>query len=112
MTLATPEKTVNEIRDVPDVLVLHSLTNDIKESAPTCVNRMKNIITNIQESMSKTKVVLSLATTKADDKKFQTNVELVSALLKCEYMEDDTVTLCNNGNMSRPGESSAQITSK
>jgi hypothetical protein len=103
MTLADTEETVNEIRDAPDVLVLHSLTNDLKESAPTCVNRMKNIISNIQESMSKTKVVLSLATTRADDKKFQTNVEVVSAMLKCEYMEDDTVTLCDNGNLSRRG---------
>lgn len=48
MTLADTEKTVNEIRDAPDVLVLHSLTNDLKESAPTCVSPMKKIITNIQ----------------------------------------------------------------
>jgi hypothetical protein len=53
--------------------------------------------------MSNTKVVVSLATPRADDKKFQTKVELVNAMLKCEYMEDDTVTLCENGNMSRRG---------
>lgn len=49
MALAdTEKKTVNEIRDAPDVLVLHSLTNELKESAPTCVSPMNNIITNIQ----------------------------------------------------------------
>ena len=101
MTLADTEKTINEIRDAPSVLVLHSLTNDLKESAPTCISPMKNIITNIQESMSNTKVVVSLATPRADDKKCQTNVELVNAMLKYDYMEDDTVTLCDNGNLSR-----------
>jgi hypothetical protein len=35
MTLADTEKTVSEIRDAPGALVLHSLTNDLKESAPT-----------------------------------------------------------------------------
>jgi hypothetical protein len=50
MTLADTEKTVSEIRDAPGALVLHSLTNDLKESAPTCCSPMKNIITNIQES--------------------------------------------------------------
>lgn len=53
--------------------------------------------------MSNTKLVVSLATPRADDKKCQTNVELVSAMLRCEYMEDDTVTLCDNGNLSRRG---------
>jgi hypothetical protein len=103
MTLADTEKTVSEIRDAPGALVLHSLTNDLKESAPTCCSPMKNIITNIQESMSNTKVVVSLATPRADDKKFQPNVELVNAMLKCEYMGDDIVTLCDNGNLSHRG---------
>jgi hypothetical protein len=44
MALADTEKTVNAIRDAPSVLVLHSLTNDLKESAPTCMSPMKNII--------------------------------------------------------------------
>jgi hypothetical protein len=74
MTLADTEKKVNEIRDAPGALVLYSLTNDLKESAPTCCSPMKNIITNIQESMSNTKVMVSLATPRADDKKFPKDI--------------------------------------
>ncbi|CAG2216902.1 unnamed protein product [Mytilus edulis] len=54
--------------------------------------------------MPSSTVVVSLATPRADNKKYQTNVELVNAMLKCEYMEDDTVTLCDNGNLSRLGK--------
>ncbi|CAG2216894.1 unnamed protein product [Mytilus edulis] len=104
MTLADTEKTISQIKDPPNVLVLHSLTNDLKESAPVCVSHMKNLISHIHESMPSTSVVVSLATPRADNKKYQTNVELVNAMLKCEYMEDDTVTLCDNGNLSRLGK--------
>jgi hypothetical protein len=49
MTLAdTEKKNINEIRDAPSVLVLHSLTNDLKESA----HIPYIIITNIVESWS------------------------------------------------------------
>ncbi|CAG2249233.1 unnamed protein product [Mytilus edulis] len=104
MTLADTEKTISQIKDPPNVLVLHSLTNDLKESAPVCVSHMKNLMSHIHESMPSTTVVVSLATPRADNKKYQTNVELVNAMLKCEYMEDDTVTLCDNGNLSRLGK--------
>ncbi|CAC5360012.1 unnamed protein product [Mytilus coruscus] len=118
MTLADTEKTISQIKDPPNVLVLHSLSNDLKESAPVCVSHMKNLISHIHESMPSTTVVVSLATPRADNKKYQTNVELVNAMLKCEYMEDDTVInlhiftfmeddtviLCDNGNLSRLGK--------
>lgn len=70
----------------PDLVVLHSLTNDIKSITPQkCVEEMDKTITIIRSKWNETGVIISLTTPRIDVMNIQTNGQITNALLKQHF---------------------------
>lgn len=80
----------------PDVVVLHSLTNDLKtKSHQDCVEDLTRIITIINRKWKNTICIISLATPRRDNLKYHTNGQIVNALLKQQFSDEDhTTSVC------------------
>lgn len=105
MTIEQASEAVDTLNtsDSPDLLVLHTLTNDLKTSAGKCVEDMKKLISKIHTSLPDTKVLISLATPRKDHKKYQQNVDLVNALLRSDIEENDQTYFCDHTNLANRG---------
>ncbi len=101
----TLDDTLQEIQDCstdiePDVVILHSLTNDAKKLSPsTCMEKLENIVNVIQEKWKSAKCVISLTTPRADDKSYKINCEILDGLVKRAYLENEDVYVSDNGNL-------------
>ena len=99
------ERGLGKIQDEPNVIALHSLTNELKNETPsTCVDRMAKICQDIRTRFKNTKIVLSLPTPRNDSDDYNSNGQLITILLKSKYREDNSIILCDNSNMSYKGQ--------
>ncbi len=84
----------------PDVVVLHSLTNDVKDFSPsTCVEKMEKVIDEIEGKWENTKCVVSLTTPRMDDRTHSFNCEILNGLLKRKYHDNQNVYVSDNSNL-------------
>ncbi|XP_062579117.1 interaptin-like [Saccostrea cucullata] len=108
ITAYTLEDTVKEIRNLteaPDLITLHSLTNDLRNKTPNaCVEEMSEICKLIHDKMPVTKIVISLPTPRKDSDEYNTRGQIVTALLKQKLKDDSLVIFCDNSNMAYKGE--------
>jgi hypothetical protein len=111
LTAYTLDETEKEIRNLagtpltPDLIALHSLTNDLRNKTPnTCVEEMSGICKLIHDQLPDTKIVISLPTPRKDSDDFNTRGQIITALLKQKLKDDSTVTFCDNSNLAYKGE--------
>ena len=85
----------------PDVVVLHSLTNELKEKSPqNCVDALVDIVNIIQNKWMEAIIILSLCTPRFDSLTNQTNAQIINALLKQKFSGNvNKVRLCEHYNM-------------
>ena len=89
----------------PRVVVLHSLTNSIKDKpAEECVSKLDEIVQFIHNKWSHCKVVISLATVRSDKEEHNNNVHLVNALVRTKFLKRENVLLCDNDNLAFRGK--------
>jgi len=89
----------------PRVVVLHSLTNSIKDKpAEECVSKLDEIVQFIHNKWSHCKVVISLATVRSDKEEHNNNVHLVNALVRTKFLKRENVFLCVNDNLAFRGK--------
>ena len=108
MTLqATKECIMNE-QSKPDMVLLHSLTNDIKDREPQqCVNDITEIAELAQNRWPNVKVGISLCTPRLDNELTHTNGQIVNLMLKKNLSKRRNIYLNENSNMTwngRPDE--------
>jgi hypothetical protein len=66
-TLDDTERELQNLQNEPDVIVLHSLTNDLTTETPNaCVDKMDKICRDLRERHLNTKIVVSLPTPRND----------------------------------------------
>ena len=93
-------KAIRSYTNTPNLVVLHSLTNEIKSKNPeTCIKDLEDIIWLIQSKWPAARVVISLATPRNDDIAYHTNVLVVNALLKQKYHDDENIRTVEHTNM-------------
>ncbi|CAC5390523.1 unnamed protein product [Mytilus coruscus] len=103
-TLDETEEAIQTIDDIPDVLVLHSLTNDLTtKQKEECVNKMDKIIEDTHKRHPDLKIIISLPTPRADDESLNIKAQMLSIMLKEKFNNKDNVTLCDNSNMAYKG---------
>ncbi|CAC5391564.1 unnamed protein product [Mytilus coruscus] len=73
---------------------------------------MKDIITSTLEKFPLCKVVLSAPTPRADSCSLNSQGQLISALLKNEYVNNEKVFFCDNSNLSFKGTAIQRFLSK
>lgn len=105
-TLMETEEMIDQMseEDHPDVIVLHSLTNDVGNfSNEDCVHKMNNIVVKIFQRFKNIKIILSLPTPRADDEKLNNKAQILSLQLKDKFQDVENVTLCDNSNLAYKG---------
>ena len=89
----------------PAEIVLHVLTNDIKNFTPEeCVEKLNEIITETKSKWPMVKIVISLETPRADSVELNTKVILLNTLLIQRFINSQNIHLCNNSNLANNGE--------
>lgn len=100
-------KTIEELKlsPAPNVIVLHSLTNSLKDnSADNCVTKLDNIVQTTNKKWPSCKVVISLATVRKDKDTYNNQVHLVNALVRNHFIKYNFVSLCDNDNLATRGK--------
>ena len=88
----------------PDLVLFHPFTNDIKKYDPKqCVDKMNHIIKVVQHKWPQSKIIISLATPKADEFHHHTNGQILNTLLEQHVLENQSVTTLNHSNMVHDG---------
>jgi chromosome segregation ATPase len=86
ITAYTIEDAINAIgtlKEKADVVVFHSLTNDIKHMTPDeCTTKMLDLLEKTKNKSPDTKIIISLATPRSDREEWNIKQELVNAMLK------------------------------
>jgi hypothetical protein len=104
-TLQQTEEEVKHLATTPTLLVLHSLTNDLKSKSPSdCVDKMCDIVDDIRELYPKTKIIISLPTPRNDSNDFNIKGQIISVMIKDKLRGNTTVSFCDNSNMCYKGE--------
>lgn len=102
------EQTERKIRNLHPaclVLVLHTLTNDLKTKTPTtCIDEMDRICKTIHELYSNTKIILSLPTPRSDSQEYNNKGQLITAMIKDKFRANELITVCDNSNLTYKGE--------
>ena len=88
----------------PDLFLFHPFTNDIKRYDPKqCVDKMNHSIEVVQHKWSQSKIIISLATPRADEFHHHTNGQILNTLLEQHVLENQSVTTLNHSNMLHDG---------
>lgn len=104
-TLQETESSIRNLEYTPNIIVFHSLTNDLKSQSPqSCVGKMEDIIQQTQELYENTKIVISLPTPRSDKKTLNHNAMIASAMLKDKFQDSPDVHMCDNSNLAYKGE--------
>ncbi|CAC5419885.1 unnamed protein product [Mytilus coruscus] len=104
-TLDETEKELQKLESEPNVIVLHSLTNDLMNKTPNdCVDKMTRICDDIRTQFHNIKIVISLPTPRSDSEDHNSNGQLITILMKNNFRGDDSVILCDNNNLAYKGQ--------
>lgn len=94
----------------PTVLVLHSITNDLKVKRPQeCVDEMFNLASKVCAKWPSVKIVLSSTTPRCDSANNTTNGQLINVLLKQKFSGVDNVFFVDHSNMLFHGNPNKQL---
>ena len=101
-------KTEEKLRDIstaPDLIVFHSLTNEMVEnSVEHCAGKIKELSPIALDLFPGIKVVLSAPTPRLDSEVLNSKGQLISAMLKHEYLGAQNIYICDNSNLSYKGK--------
>ena len=100
-TMRDTHEFIDTFQNVPDVVVLHCLTNDLKTMNPqSCVDALEEIVATIQSKWNTSKIVISLCTPRSDSIIHQTNAQIINALIKQRIAVNvRNILLCEHNNM-------------
>ncbi|CAG2206762.1 unnamed protein product [Mytilus edulis] len=108
------KQAILEISDIiPNLVVFHSLTNDLKIKSPQqCVEEIQDIVKLALQKWQNSGCIISLTTPRLDSVIFNTNGQIINALLKQIYDDNKDVLLVDHGNMLRNGNPIAELLSE
>lgn len=104
-TIQEAEKEALSLENAPEVIVLHSLTNDVEnQDNSDSLNQLESAINKIQQKFEDTEVIISLPTPRADDEAINDKAQILSLMIKDKLRNAEKIHLCNNSNMSYKGK--------
>lgn len=104
-TMRETKSAVSEIVSAPpSVIILHSLTNDLKGKRPQiCADEMFDLTTSICSKWPLVKIIISLTTPRSDSVTNNTNGQIINLLLKQKFTGVDNIFLVEHSNMLYQG---------
>ena len=104
-TLEETATAVSNIVENPDVIIFHSLSNDVKtKTNEECVQEFTEIIENVEQRFKDTKVIISLSMPRADDDAVNNKAQILGLLVKEKFRENQKITMYDNSNLSYKGK--------
>lgn len=92
--------------DHADLVVLHILTNDLKNSPPkNCVDDLEVLVTYIREKWPQVKLIISLTTPRKDNIEYHSNGQIINIIIKQQLISNphNRVSYCEHSNMLNQG---------
>ncbi|CAG2257866.1 unnamed protein product [Mytilus edulis] len=84
----------------PDVVIIHSLTNDVKNNNPNeCMDKLQMVVESISSKWKEAKTIVSLTTPRLDNRLHRLNSEIIDGLVKRKYLDNKDVYVSDNSNM-------------
>ena len=104
-TLEQTQKEVRKLNTIPDVIVLHSLTNDLETlSYDVCIGKLNEIVEAIHHSVSsEVNIIISLPTPRGDSDSMNNKAQILGLMIKEEFKGNSKVSFCDNSNMAYKG---------
>ena len=105
-TLQDTKSFIESHDDSCNVLILHTLTNDLKNLAPQqCVTNLEEIVSIARGKWPQAKIIISLTTPRKDNISYHTNGQIINASIKQKLISDPvkSVTYCEHSNMMSYG---------
>lgn len=97
----------------PNIIVLHSLTNDLKTMEPqVCVQNLEHLILEVKQKWNDVTILVSLTTPRSDDLLHQTNGQIINALIKQRFSDNEMILYCDHSNMLKNGNPNADYLSE
>ena len=101
--------------DPPDILILHSLTNDIRDNrADACVAMLDDIINKATEKWPRVQYIVSVTTPRSDNMSTFTNGQITNALVKEKFNDQryTNITMADHSNMLVNGSPNGEFLQK
>lgn len=96
-TLEEAYFTIENYESKPDVVLLHALTNDIKDHSPEqCTEMLVEVVQLISSKWKNTKTIVSLTN---NSEMHCVNSEILDGLIKRKFLAQENVIICDNANM-------------
>lgn len=101
---------IEEVGFKPNAVILHVLTNDVKNFTPVeCASRLELIVTKVKAKFSDAKVVVSLTTPRTDKVEWNDNCDIVCILVKQKLRDIENLIISDNSNLSFKGAPKAKF---
>ncbi|CAC5374404.1 unnamed protein product [Mytilus coruscus] len=108
-TLDDTRKCISKFNHPPDIMVLHVLTNDLKSKSPQdCVKELGDIILSMQQKWESMKIIVSLTTPRSDSLIYNTNGQIINALMKQSFSEVN-IMFVDHSNMAFGGDPTPEM---
>ncbi|CAC5376151.1 unnamed protein product [Mytilus coruscus] len=89
----------------PEVIVFHVLTNELMHSTSSeCVTKMQKLVNETKTRKPSSKILISLATNRTDEKKLNLRVNTINSAIKELAEESKEFDVCDHNNLSQSFE--------
>jgi hypothetical protein len=101
---------IEEVGFKPNAVILHVLTNDVKNSTPDeCANRLELIVTKVKAKFADAKVVVSLTIPRTDKVEWNDNCDIVCILVRQKLRDIENLIISDNSSLSFKGAPKAKF---
>lgn len=104
-TISEAESAIKKLDQDPDVITFHVLGNEIKQLfSSDCASKLKCLVEETKNLKSSVKILVSLATNRTDENKYNLKVNTVNPIIKEMAEEFQEFTICDHSNMSQSNQ--------
>lgn len=113
MTIGEAEKVIDKSTIEPDVIAYHVLSNELKFSSSTeVVSKLEKLLQKTKECKPNSKIIVSLATNRSDNKKNNLKVNTINSIIKEIGDGSSDFTICDHSNLSHGNEIKPNLLAK
>lgn len=104
-SLEETAKIIENTSSDPDVVIFHSMTNNLKTEDPRqCLEKLNEIVEKTEQKWPSTHVMVSMETPRADQPELNDKVLVAYGLIRSTFYKKDNVSIIDNSNLALQGQ--------
>ena len=104
-TVEEASTVISNSKAEPDVVIFHSLTNNLKTEDPAdCVKKLSDVVHDTFLKWPLSHVMISLETPRADNPDLNNKVHVANGLIRCSFYKKDRVSIIDHSNLASQGQ--------